>query len=64
MSTWYVVAAIIPSFTFIYWLKPFGNDEQIELLGQAMFCSLAGGIGAVAFWYIVVYRMKNQPRPL
>lgn len=55
---WYIVAAIIPSFAFIYGLKPFGNDKQIELLGQAFFCSLAGGLSSVAFWYILVYRQR------
>lgn len=55
---WYIVAAIIPSFTFIYGLKPFGNDKPIDLLMQASICSLAGGLGAVAFWYILVYRQR------
>lgn len=55
---WYLLTAIIPSFTFIYGLKPFGNDKPIELLMQASFCSLAGGLGAVAFWYILVYRQR------
>jgi len=36
---WYIFAAIVPSFTFIYWLKPFGNDKQIDLLGQHCFAA-------------------------
>lgn len=59
---WYVVAAIIPSFTFIYWLKPFGNDKPMELITQALFCSLAGGLGSVVFWYLVVYRQQIKKR--
>lgn len=55
---WYIVAAIIPSFGFIYGLKPFGNDKPIDLFMQASFCSVAGGLGAVAFWYILVYRQR------
>lgn len=55
---WYIVAAIIPSFAFIYGLTPFGNDKPIDLFMQASFCSLAGGLGAVAFWYILVYRQR------
>jgi hypothetical protein len=56
--TWYIVAAIIPSFAFIYGLKPFGNDKPIDLLMQASICSLAGGLSAIAFWYILVYRQR------
>jgi ABC-type glycerol-3-phosphate transport system permease component len=56
--TWYIVAAIVPSFAFIYGLKPFGNDKPIDLFMQASFCSLAGSLGSVAFWYILVYRQR------
>jgi len=55
---WYVVSAIIPSFVFIYAFKPFGNDTSSDLLIQALFCSLAGGLGALSFWYLAVYRLK------
>ena len=55
---WYIFSAVIPSFAFIYIFKPFGHDTNIYLLGQALFCSFSGGLGAVAFWYIVVYRQR------
>ena len=55
---WYILAAIIPSFIFIYLFKPFGHDTDIYLFGQALFCSFSGSLGAVAFWYVVVYRQR------
>ena len=59
---WYILAAVVPSFFYIYVFKPFGNDLQIHLLLQALFCSFVGSLGAVAFWYIVVYRQRITRR--
>ncbi|WP_127560362.1 hypothetical protein [Saccharospirillum alexandrii] len=55
---WYLLAALIPGFTFIYAFKPFGQDSDIDLLQQALFCSFSGCIGAASFWYIAVYRQR------
>ncbi|MDN4503640.1 hypothetical protein QX776_14600 [Alteromonadaceae bacterium BrNp21-10] len=57
---YYLLAAIIPSFIFIYGFKPFGNDPNIDLIKQALFCSFCGCVGAVVFWYITVYRKRIQ----
>ena len=57
---WYLLIAILPSFVFIYGFKPFGNDSNIELFGQALFCSFAGGLAASFFWYITVYKALND----
>lgn len=53
---WYVLASIVLSFLFVYALKPFGLDSAADLLQQALFCSLCGGVAAVVFWYIAVHR--------
>jgi len=55
---WYILAALIPSFAFIYALKPFGQDTNFDLLIQALFCSFAGTLGAIVFWYIAVYKKR------
>lgn len=56
---WYIVAAVLPSFAFIFILKPFGQDPGMVLMQQALFCSFAGSIGAVGFWYFAVYRQRS-----
>lgn len=55
---WYISSAVIPSFAFIYILKPFGRDTDIQLFQQALFCSFAGSLGALGFWYFAVYRQR------
>ena len=55
---WYILAAVIPSFAFIYIFKPFGHDTNLDMLKQALFCSFAGGLGAIGFWFITVYRQR------
>lgn len=55
---WYLLSAVIPSFAFIYIIKPFGQDLHIHLFQQALFCSFAGALGALGFWYIAVYRQR------
>ncbi len=51
--TWYVLAGIAPAFIFVYAFKPFGEDTAIDLLQQALFCSLVGAISAFCFWYFI-----------
>lgn len=58
----YLVAAVIPSFIFIFAFKPFGQDSGIDLLQQALFCSFLGCLGAASFWYIAVYRLRITRR--
>lgn len=53
---WYILAAVIPSFVFIFVVKPFGLDPFSALLTQALICSFIGSVGAAAFWYLSVYR--------
>lgn len=55
---WYIFSAVIPSFAFVYIFKPFGHDTNLDMLRQALFCSFAGGLGAIAFWFITVYRQR------
>ncbi len=53
---WYFLGAVIPSFAFIYGLKPFGDDSAKDLLLQASVCTIIGSMGAFVFWYIAVYK--------
>jgi len=55
---WYLLAAVVPSVLFIYGFKPFGQDSSIDLMIQAVFCSLCGLIGAAVFWYMTVFRLR------
>lgn len=55
---WYLVAAVIPSSIFIYAFKPFGQDSNIGLLQQGLFCSFVGCLASASFWYIAVYRQR------
>ncbi len=55
---WYVFGSIVPSVTFIYAFKPFGEDSNIDLMKQAFFCSVCGVIAAAVFWYQAVYRLR------
>ena len=59
---WYILTAIVPSFFFVYALKPFGHDSNTTLLSQALFCSLVGVIGATTFWYIAVFKLRITRR--
>lgn len=57
--TWYIVAALFPGFIFVYWLTPFGQDPDMHLLFQALFCSFVGVVSATVFWYFAVYRHQR-----
>jgi len=60
--SWYALIAVIPSFGFIYLLKPFGKDSAIDLLTQALFCTFVGVVAAAVFWYYAVYQIThNKP---
>lgn len=59
---WYILAAIVPGFAFVYALKPFGNDSNTTLLAQTLFCSFVGAIGATTFWYIAVFKLRITRR--
>ena len=56
----YLVAAIVPSFVFVYVFKPFGHHPSADLLVQALNCSLVGVLGAASFWYFGVYRPTHN----
>lgn len=55
---WYLLLAVVPSFVFVYGFKPFGNDSAATLVMQTVVCSLVGSIGALVFWYVVVYKQR------
>lgn len=55
---WYAIAALIPGPIFIFFVKPFGEDELKYLLSQSVLCSAIGVIGALAFWLYVVRRER------
>jgi len=55
----YAVAALVPGPLFVFLLKPFGNDTFPTLLLQTAFCSLVGGIAALAYWYVAVRDYKG-----
>jgi len=57
---WYVLAGITPAFIFIYVFKPFGDDSAIDLLQQALFCSLVGAISAFCFWYFIAKKSLTK----
>ncbi|MBG9990968.1 hypothetical protein [Pseudoalteromonas sp. NZS37] len=55
---WYLLASVVPCVVFIYAFKPFGQDSNIDLIKQTLFCSFCGCIGAGIFWYMAVYRQR------
>lgn len=59
---WYMLAAVVPSVIFIYGFKPFGQDSSVDLMKQALFCSVFGLIGAAVFWYMAVFRFRITRR--
>ena len=59
---WYLLAAVVPSVIFIYGFKPFGQDSSVDLMKQALFCSVFGLIGAAVFWYMAVFRFRITRR--
>jgi hypothetical protein len=59
---WYLLAAVVPSVIFIYGFKPFGQDSSVDLMKQALFCSVCGLIGAAVFWYMAVFRLRITRR--
>jgi hypothetical protein len=59
---WYLLAAVVPSVISIYGFKPFGQDSSVDLMKQALFCSVFGLIGAAVFWYMAVFRFRITRR--
>lgn len=59
---WYLLAAVVPSVIFIYGFKPFGQDSSVDLMKQALFCSICGLFGAAVFWYMAVFRLRITRR--
>ena len=55
---WYLLPGLLTGPTFIFGLKPFGDDALSALLSQSLMCAVLGALGAATFWFFAVRRPR------